>query len=83
MTSQIHRILHALHVRYFHPAHVDRSSRCRLAESSTLLAPSSTLCVVFLVCSQVEGNEEQEVGRDYSHARKCSEFFTRALTGGR
>lgn len=82
MTSQMHSIFHALHIRHFHPAHVDRRSCCRLAESSGLLPPPSAFRIVFLVCGQVEGDEEEKVRGEDAHARKSSEFFTGAFAGG-
>ena len=83
MTCQMHSIFHALHVRHFHPAHVDRRSCCRLTESSAPLPPPSTLCIVFLVCSEIERDEEEKVGGDDTHARKSSKLFTSAFASGR
>ena len=83
MTSQMHSIFHALHVRHFHPAHVDRRPRCRLAESSALLPSPSALRIVFLVCSEIERDEEEKVGGEDAHARKSSKFFTGAFARGR
>ena len=79
----MHSIFHALHVWHFHPAHVNRRSRRRLAKPSALLPPSSTLGILSLVRSEVERDEEQEVGGEDAHAGEGSKFFTRALAGGR
>lgn len=35
---------------------------------------------VFLVCCNVEGDEEEEVGCDYAHSCESSEFLSSAVT---
>ena len=67
-----------VHSGYLHLAHVPNGVSADLAHASHFALPAR----LFLVCGEVEGNEEDEIGRENADAGECGEFLAGACAFG-
>ena len=59
--SDVDSILHALHIRNFHLAHINRSLCRRLAYALGLLPASAALGMILLVRGKIERDEKKKI----------------------